>query len=150
MVAATSICATSIDWGARSAISRPGRSFILRHRASCLLRSPIRSKTYEINFIGTFALLQALKSSGFKGRLLFVGSTDPYGVVSPEEPPVEETYPRRPRSPYAVSKVAAEALCYQWSQLEDFEIVTTRPFNYIGPSQSTRFVVSDFARQVIE
>ena len=107
-------------------------------------------ETYEINFIGTFTLLQALKSSGFKGRLLFVGSADAYGVVSPEELPVEETHPLRPRSPYAVSKVAAEALCYQWSEVEDFEIVMTRPFNHIGPGQSTRFVVSDFARQVIE
>src|SRR5437870_4153506 len=98
MVAATSICATSIDWGARSAISRPGRSFILRHRASCLLRSPIRSKTYEINFIGTFALLQALKSSGFKGRLLFVGSADAYaGEVS--SPVQDEATPFCPRSP---------------------------------------------------
>jgi GDP-4-dehydro-6-deoxy-D-mannose reductase len=46
--------------------------------------------------------------------------------------------------------VAAEALCYQWSQLEKFALVMTRSFNHIGPGQSERFVVSDFAKQVIE
>jgi GDP-4-dehydro-6-deoxy-D-mannose reductase len=107
-------------------------------------------ETYEINFLGTFNLLQALKSAGFKGRLLFVGSADGYGVVSPDTLPIDEAHPLRPRSPYAVSKVAAEALCYQWSQVEGFEIVMTRSFNHIGPGQSGRFVVSDFARQVIE
>jgi GDP-4-dehydro-6-deoxy-D-mannose reductase len=107
-------------------------------------------ETYEINFLGTFALLEALKAADFSGRFLFVGSGDGYGVVAPDELPVDESHPLRPRSPYAVSKVAAEALCYQWTQSERFEIVMTRSFNHIGPGQSDRFVVSDFARQVVE
>lgn len=107
-------------------------------------------ETYEINFFGTFGLLDALKAAGFTGRFLFVGSGDAYGVVAPNELPVDEAHPLRPRSPYAVSKAAAEALCYQWSQSEAFEIVMTRSFNHIGPGQSERFVVADFARQVVE
>jgi GDP-4-dehydro-6-deoxy-D-mannose reductase len=107
-------------------------------------------ETYEINFLGTLNLLQALDSAGFKGRFLFVGSGDAYGAVAPAELPIDEGRPLRPRSPYAVSKVAGEALCYQWSQYAKFAIVMTRSFNHIGPGQSDRFVVSDFARQVIE
>src|SRR5262249_48752052 len=107
-------------------------------------------ETYEINFLGTYSLLEALKAAGFKGRFLFVGSGDAYGVVRPEDLPIGEEHPLRPRSPYAVSKAAAEALCYQWSRSESFEIVMTRSFNHIGPGQSDRFVVSDFARQVVE
>jgi GDP-4-dehydro-6-deoxy-D-mannose reductase len=107
-------------------------------------------ETYEINFLGTYALLESLKAAGFEGRFLFVGSGDAYGVVRPDELPIGEELPLRPRSPYAVSKAAAEALCYQWSRSESFEIVMTRSFNHIGPGQSDRFVVSDFARQVIE
>ena len=106
-------------------------------------------ETYEVNFLGTLNLLEALKDAGFTGRLLFVGSGDAYGIVAPEDLPVDEVHPLRPRSPYAVSKVAAEALCYQWSQTEAFEIVMTRSFNHIGPGQSERFVVADFARQVV-
>src|SRR3989338_1928622 len=107
-------------------------------------------ETYEINFLGTLNLLQALKQSGFKGRLLFVGSGDTYGLVAPEALPLTENSPLKPRNPYAVSKMAAEALCYQWSQTEGMDIVMVRPFNHIGPSQSNQFVVSDFARQLME
>src|SRR5437867_674679 len=107
-------------------------------------------ETYEINFFGTLNLLDALKAAGFTGRLLFVGSGDCYGVVAPAELPIDEAQPLRPRSPYAVSEAAAEALCYQWSQSEPFAIVMTRSFNHIGPGQSERFVVSDFARQLVE
>lgn len=107
-------------------------------------------ETYEINFFGTLNLLDALKAAGFAGRFLFVGSGDSYGLVAPDELPIDEAQPLRPRSPYAVSKAAAEALCYQWSQSEAFAIVMTRSFNHIGPGQSERFVVSDFARQAVE
>ena len=64
--------------------------------------------------------------------------------------PIRETQPLRPRNPYAVSKVAAEALCYQWSQTGPFEVVMARPFNHIGPGQSERFAISDFAKQIAE
>ena len=107
-------------------------------------------ETYDINFFGTLNLLDALKAAGFTGRFLFVGSGDCYGIVAPNELPIDEAQPLRPRSPYAASKAAAEALCYQWSQSEPFAIVMTRSFNHVGPGQSERFVVSDFARQVVE
>ena len=107
-------------------------------------------ETYEINFLGTLNLLTALRDAGFAGRFLYVGSGDSYGLVSEENLPVTEEHPLRPRNPYAVSKVAAEALCYQWSQTEGLDAVMTRSFNHIGPGQSDRFAVSDFARQVAE
>lgn len=107
-------------------------------------------ETYDINFLGTFNLLAALKESDFRGRMLAVGSGDTYGLVPEARLPITEDQPLRPRSPYAVSKVAAEALCYQWSQMEKFALVMTRSFNHFGPGQSERFVVSDFARQVVE
>lgn len=105
-------------------------------------------QTYRINFDGTLNLLLALRDCGFRGRLLYVGSADGYGVVPETEFPLAENRPMRPLNPYAVSKVAAEALCYQWSQSGPFEIVIARPFNHIGPRQSDRFAVASFARQI--
>jgi len=104
--------------------------------------------TYEVNFGGTLNLLLALRDAGFRGRMLYVGSADAYGSVSQAELPVSEARPLKPLNPYAVSKVAAEALCYQWSQTGPFEIVIARPFNHIGPGQSDRFAVASFARQI--
>jgi GDP-4-dehydro-6-deoxy-D-mannose reductase len=106
--------------------------------------------TYDSNFLGTFNLLAALKQAGFTGRVLFAGSGDAYGLVAEERLPIVEDQPLKPRSPYSVSKVAAEALCYQWSQTEAFELVMTRSFNHIGPGQSERFAISNFAKQIIE
>ncbi len=107
-------------------------------------------ETFDINLTGTLNLLEALHGAGFQGRMLFVGSGDIYGQVPEAALPVREDQPLRPRNPYAVSKVAAEALCYQWSQTSGFEIVMARPFNHIGPGQSPRFAIADFAKQVME
>jgi len=105
--------------------------------------------TYDVNFLGTLNVLEALSKAGFKGVFLFVGSADVYGKTEETELPTRETQPLRPRSPYAVSKVAAEALCYQWSQTQSFRIVLTRPFNQIGPGQRARFAIADFAHQIV-
>ena len=105
-------------------------------------------QTYMVNFMGTLRLLQALKESGFTGRFLYIGTSDAYGKVDETELPVDEERALAPRNPYAVSKVAAEYLCYQWSQTENMDIMMARPFNHIGPGQAPHFVVSDFARQI--
>lgn len=105
--------------------------------------------TYEVNFIGTLNLLEALKNSGFKGKFLFVSSGDVYGLVDQDSCPITEDHPVRPRNPYAVSKIAAENLCYQWSLKSSFEILIARPFNHIGAGQSEKFVISNFAKQIV-
>lgn len=103
---------------------------------------------FDVNVRGTWNLLRALRSADFRGRFLYVGSGDCYGSVDENALPITESTPLRPRSPYAVSKAAAEALCYQWSQGGSFEIVLARPFNQIGPGQDARFAVAAFAGQV--
>ncbi len=111
-------------------------------------RSP--EATFEVNFLGTLRLLEALAETGFKGRFLFVSSGDAYGLVPVASLPIQEALALRPRNPYAVSKAAAEALCFQWSQTGPFEVVIARPFNHIGAGQAPTFAISDFARQIAE
>jgi len=105
--------------------------------------------TLSINLFGTLNLLQALKQTAFDGRMIYVGTGDVYGRVPEDELPVGETRLPEPRNPYSVSKLAAEALCRQWAATEGMDIVLARPFNHIGWGQSDRFVVSDFARQIV-
>ncbi len=106
--------------------------------------------TYAANFTGTLRLLEALAEGGFTGRFVYVSSGDAYGLVGPQDLPIREALPLRPRNPYAVSKAAAEALCFQWSQTGPFEVMVARPFNHIGAGQSPSFAISDFARQIAE
>ena len=112
------------------------------------LRDP--ATTLQVNLFGTLNLLQALKRSAFRGRMIYVGTGDVYGVVPEDALPVAETRLPAPRNPYSVSKLAAEALCFQWTVTEGMDIVLARPFNHIGRGQSDRFVVSDFARQIVQ
>lgn len=106
--------------------------------------------TFQTNLIGTLNLLQALKRNGFQGTFLYVSSGDIYGQVSAECLPINETLLPRPRNPYAVSKLAAENLCLQWSFTEpDWRILIARPFNHIGPGQAGSFVLPDMAQQLI-
>ena len=104
---------------------------------------------FDVNFGGTWNFLKSLRATAFSGRFLFVSSGDCYGSVAADDLPVAETHPLRPRSPYGVSKVAAEALCGQWAQTEGLDAVIARSFNHIGPGQDERFATASFARQVV-
>ena len=106
------------------------------------------NKTYHVNFLGTSNVLEALKKNKFKGKMLFVSSSEIYGLVDHLSLPINESLLPKPLSPYAVSKLCGEILCYQLSQSVNFEIVIARPFNHIGPNQSKRFAIADFAFQI--
>lgn len=108
------------------------------------------AQTLQINLLGTLNLLQALKRRGFRGTFLYVSSGDVYGQVAIEQLPITESCPPQPRNPYAVSKLAAEHLCLQWSFSEpDWRILIARPFNHAGPGQADHFVLPDMARQLL-
>ncbi len=104
--------------------------------------------TYDINFIGNLNVLRALEKSNFNGRMLYISSGEVYGSPPEHELPLSEDRILKPLSPYAVSKIASEALCYQWSQIGKFDVIIARPFNHFGPNQSDRFAVANFAKQI--
>jgi GDP-4-dehydro-6-deoxy-D-mannose reductase len=106
-------------------------------------------RTLQVNLLGTLNLLQALKRRGFCGTFLYVSSGDVYGQVMESDLPVVETLAPQPRNPYAVSKVAAELLCQQWSYSEPWRIIVARPFNHIGPGQGDAFVIPSMACQLV-
>lgn len=106
-------------------------------------------ETIDINTIGTLNLIECLRRAGFAGRFLYVSSGDVYGQVPEAELPVREVTLPRPRSPYAVSKLAAEMLCLQAHRAHGLQAMVARPFNHIGPGQNARFVIPSLARQLV-
>jgi GDP-4-dehydro-6-deoxy-D-mannose reductase len=136
----------------RSAIAsvRPDAILHLAAQSSVAASFDNPTETFDVNFFGTLHVLQALNAIGFNGVFVYVGSADVYGATDDAQLPVNEAQPLRPRSPYAVSKIAAEALCYQWSQTHSFRVVLTRPFNQIGPGQNLQFAIAGFARQIVD
>jgi len=107
-------------------------------------------ETMANNIRAQLNILQILSNSTARPRLLVVGSADEYGMISPDDLPVNEEAPLRPYSPYAVSKIAQDMLGYQYFASHGLPVVRVRPFNHIGARQSPSFVASDFAKQIAE
>ena len=103
--------------------------------------------TLRVNAEGTLHLLEAVRSAG-GARVVTVTSADVYGVVRPEDLPLNEMAPLRPVSPYAASKAAADLLALQAYLGHRMDVVRVRSFNHLGPGQDDRFVCSALAARI--
>jgi GDP-4-dehydro-6-deoxy-D-mannose reductase len=106
--------------------------------------------TLENNIRIQLYLLEAVARIGPATRVLVVGSGDEYGLVSPNDLPIDEDTPLRPTTPYAVSKVAQDYLGLQYFLSHGVAVIRVRPFNHMGPRQGKGFVAADFASQIAE
>jgi GDP-4-dehydro-6-deoxy-D-mannose reductase len=100
------------------------------------------------NVVSELNLLEALRVTSPHARIMITGSSEQYGLVQPENIPIDEETPFRPNNPYAVSKVAQDILALQHYLSYGQQTIRVRPFNHIGPGQSEHFVTAAFARQV--
>ncbi|MFQ5616725.1 MAG: NAD-dependent epimerase/dehydratase family protein [Anaerolineales bacterium] len=84
------------------------------------------------NVGGTVSLMEAMRDVGVR-RVVFISSGAVYG--NQEQQPLREDFPPSPRSPYAVSKLAAEYYVHTIGALWGIETVCLRVFNAYGPGQ---------------
>jgi UDP-glucose 4-epimerase len=103
-----------------------------------------------VNVGGTVSVMEAMRDVGVK-RVVLISSGAVYGD-QPEQPMREEAVPN-PRSPYAVSKLAAEYYVRTIGSLWGIETVALRVFNTYGPGQPIPAahppVVPHFLRQAV-
>ncbi len=85
-----------------------------------------------VNVGGTVALMEAMRDVGVR-RVVLTSSGAVYGDLA--EQPLKETVIPNPRSPYAVSKLAAEFYVRTIGGLWGIETVSLRIFNAYGPGQ---------------
>jgi GDP-4-dehydro-6-deoxy-D-mannose reductase len=102
--------------------------------------------TYEINFLGSSNLLEALQASAPDSRLLLMSSAEVYQAGGEE--PISESGPTVCRNPYALSKMAMEMLGDLYWRAFGMKVFKVRAFNFTGPGQDSKFVASDFASQI--
>ncbi len=76
--------------------------------------------------------MEAMRDVGVR-RVVFISSGAVYGDQG--EQPLKESTPPNPRSPYAVSKLAAEYYVRTIGDLWGIESVSLRVFNAFGPGQ---------------
>jgi UDP-glucose 4-epimerase len=85
-----------------------------------------------VNVGGTVALMEAMRDVGVR-RVVLASSGAVYGDLG--EQPLRELVIPNPRSPYAVSKLAAEYYVRTIGRLWGIETVSLRIFNAYGPGQ---------------
>jgi GDP-4-dehydro-6-deoxy-D-mannose reductase len=108
------------------------------------------SQVLRVNVLGTAEVLAAARAVRPDARVLVVSSAEVYGIVGPEQLPLDEAAATVPASPYAASKLAAEAVAFQAWRGYGQAVVVVRPFNHIGPGQSPAFFVPALARRIVE
>lgn len=103
-----------------------------------------------VNVGGTVSLMEAMRDVGV-GRVVFISSGAVYG--DKQDQPVNEKMPPAPRSPYAVSKLAAEYYVNTIGSLWGIDTVCLRVFNAYGPGQHLPAahapLIPNFMRQAI-
>ena len=110
-------------------------------------KNPIDSFANNTNVF--LNLLEKVRKSHPKCRVLSIGSSEEYGNCSLNQLPLTEESPLNPVSPYAVARVSQEMLSKVYVDGFGCNIVMSRSFNHIGPGQLDSFVISSFARQLL-
>ena len=104
----------------------------------------VNNSNIFLNLVDQVRLLE------LKCRILSVGSSEEYGKIRDDEIPITEQTRINPQSPYAVARVSQEMLSEIYANHYKVDIVLTRSFNHIGPGQKDIFVISSFAKQLVE
>lgn len=102
----------------------------------------------DTNIKGTFNLLEACKRHGCK-RFVFASSSSVYGVNKKvpfaESDPILQTI-----SPYAMTKMAGEQMCSNYSHLCGIRTVCLRFFTVYGPRQRPDLAISKFTKLILD
>ncbi len=113
------------------------------------IQDPVPS--HEVNIDGTFQVLRAA-AAGKVGRVIYAASSSAYGDTAVL--PKVETMNPRPKSPYALQKLAGEYYASIFAECFGLETVSLRYFNVFGPRQdpSSHYsgVLSLFIRAILE
>jgi GDP-4-dehydro-6-deoxy-D-mannose reductase len=128
---------------------QPDLIFHLAAIANVFFSWKYQQLTYQINFIGSSNILEAISEISPHSRILLMSSAELYGNC--KENACKEAKPlSSPRNPYSLSKYAMEMVGNLYRDVKNMDIVTVRSFNFTGPGQNYQFVASDFSHQIAE
>ncbi|RZK11391.1 MAG: NAD-dependent epimerase/dehydratase family protein [Flavobacterium sp.] len=111
-------------------------------------KNPVASFANNTNIF--LNLLEKVRHMNLDCRILSIGSSEEYGNIEEEQMPLSEEAQLNPVSPYAVARVSQEMLSRIYVDGYGMDIIMTRSFNHIGPGQKDLFVVSSFAKQLVD
>lgn len=100
---------------------------------------------FEVNANGAINVLFACKHAGVK-RIVQYSTSEVYG--SAKYVPMDEHHPTLPLSTYAVSKLAADRLCYTFFHEQTIPVVILRQFNVFGPRETQPYIIPELISQL--
>jgi NAD dependent epimerase/dehydratase len=101
----------------------------------------------QTNVVGTAHVLDACRSSSSLERLVLTSTSEVYGTA--RSVPIDETHPLQAQSPYAATKIAADALGESYHRSFGVPVTILRPFNTFGPRQSARAIIPTIISQAL-
>ena len=101
----------------------------------------------EVNVLGTQSVLELAREFGVK-KFIFASSSSVYGL-SHKVPFQEDAPVFQPISPYAATKLAAEALCHVYHHLYGLDTVCLRLFAAYGSRQRPDLAIHKFTSAIL-
>lgn len=136
-------------------VVREGRFDVLIHLAAQIdVRRSVADPVFDAttNILGVVNLLEAVRQSGSKTRVVFTSTGGAiYGDFN--KPPNFETSSKEPDSPYAISKLSSEFYLAYYGRIHGLEHVSVRFGNVYGPRQDPHGeagVVAIFCSRILE
>jgi nucleoside-diphosphate-sugar epimerase len=105
----------------------------------------VPKRFFRINVEGTLNLLLVCKQLKMK-RMLYVSSTEVYGEA--KRPLMDENHALYPLNTYAVSKLAADRICFTFFHEHEVPVIIARIFNSYGPRESEPYVIPEIIAQL--
>ena len=101
----------------------------------------------QTNMVGTAHVLDACRSSSSLERVILTSTSEVYGTA--QTVPITEAHPLRGQSPYAATKIGADALGESYHRAFGLPVAILRPFNTFGPRQSARAIIPTIISQAL-
>ena len=105
----------------------------------------IPKRFFRVNVDGTMSVLLAAKATQVE-RVLYVSSTEVYGEAV--QIPMKEDHPLAPLNTYAVSKLAADRLCFTFFHEHGIPVIIARIYNCYGPRETQPYVIPEIITQL--
>jgi GDP-4-dehydro-6-deoxy-D-mannose reductase len=104
----------------------------------------------RVNVLGTKNVLDAVHGDAPGASVILVSSSEVYGIVAEEDLPLRETFRTAPANPYSSSKLEAERIAHDVYREHGQRVMIARPFNHVGPGQSSQFLVPALVNRLFE
>jgi nucleoside-diphosphate-sugar epimerase len=105
----------------------------------------VPKRFFRVNVEGTINVMMAAKAFGVR-RVLHASTTEIYGEA--KFPSMDEDHPIGPLNTYAVSKLAADRLCFTFLHEHRIPVIIARIFNCYGPRATQPYVIPEIITQL--